>query len=251
VLIAGIVAAVAIVVGPSLPTGAARRWTAGLVVTGAAIAAFAGPFGYSVATASTTHAGALPAAGPSGTVRFRIAAGGPRAINGGFNGPGGNGGAQLPGGQTGQFPVFPGPGGINTAGRGNRNGGFGGFGGAPGGIGGLLNGSKPDPELVAALQQDADQYRWVAATIGANNASGYQLGSGDAVMAIGGFNGTDPTPTLAQFQQYVEDGEIHYFIPGGTGGSSSSSSEIGTWVEDNFTPVTIGGVTLYDLTAPA
>jgi hypothetical protein len=70
-------------------------------------------------------------------------------------------------------------------------------------------------------------------------------------MAIGGFNGTDPTPTLAQFQQYVENGEIHYFIPGGTGGSSSSSSEIGTWVEDNFTSVTIGGVTLYDLTAPA
>ena len=34
-------------------------------------------------------------------------------------------------------------------------------------------------------------------------------------MAIGGFNGTDPTPTLAQFEQYVRAGEIHYFIAGG------------------------------------
>ena len=34
-------------------------------------------------------------------------------------------------------------------------------------------------------------------------------------MAIGGFNGSDPSPTLAQFQEYVADGEIHYFIGGG------------------------------------
>ena len=33
-------------------------------------------------------------------------------------------------------------------------------------------------------------------------------------MAIGGFNGSDPSPTLAQFKQYVADGEIHYFIAG-------------------------------------
>ena len=48
-------------------------------------------------------------------------------------------------------------------------------------------------------------------------------------MAIGGFNGTDPSPTLAQFQQYVAEGKIHYFIGGGgfggggpTGGSASA-----------------------------
>ena len=55
-------------------------------------------------------------------------------------------------------------------------------------------------------------FRWTAAAIGANNAAGYQLASGQAIMAIGGFNGTDPTPTLAQFEQYVRTGEIHYFI---------------------------------------
>ena len=37
-------------------------------------------------------------------------------------------------------------------------------------------------------------------------------------MAIGGFNGTDPSPTLAQFAQYVKEGKIHYYIVGGIGG---------------------------------
>ena len=55
-----------------------------------------------------------------------------------------------------------------------------------------------------------------AAAVGANNAAGYQLASQQPVMAIGGFNGSDPSPTLAQFQQYVADGQVHWFIDGGT-----------------------------------
>jgi hypothetical protein len=95
----------------------------------------------------------------------------------------------------------------------------------------------------------------VAATTGSNSASGYQLGSGEPVMAIGGFNGTDPTPTLARFQEYVAAGRIHYYISGGgfgPGGSSTSdSSAIATWVKANYTARTVDGVTVYDLTAPA
>ena len=36
-------------------------------------------------------------------------------------------------------------------------------------------------------------------------------------MAIGGFNGSDPSPTLAQFKAYVAQGKIHYFIASGGG----------------------------------
>ena len=63
-------------------------------------------------------------------------------------------------------------------------------------------------------------------------------------------NGTDPTPTLAQFRDYVAAGKIHYFLAGGRGGfgSSSSSSAITTWVESHFTARTVGGITVYDLT---
>jgi hypothetical protein len=76
-------------------------------------------------------------------------------------------------------------------------------------------------------------------------------------MALGGFNGSDPSPTLAQFQQYVAEGKIHWFIGGGGGGGgfggqmggSRSSSQIAQWVQENFAGQTVDGVTLYDLTA--
>lgn len=122
-------------------------------------------------------------------------------------------------------------------------------------MGGLLDASTPSTEVVAALSAGADSYTWVAAAIGSQNAAGLQLGTELPVMAIGGFNGSDPSPTLAEFQQYVEDGRIHYFVAGGgmggggTGGSGSSS-EISSWVQDNFTEVTIDGSTFYDLTQP-
>ena len=38
------------------------------------------------------------------------------------------------------------------------------------------------------------EYTWAAAAVGSNEAAGYQLASGEPVMAIGGFNGTDPAP---------------------------------------------------------
>jgi hypothetical protein len=69
-------------------------------------------------------------------------------------------------------------------------------------------------------------------------------------MAIGGFNGSDPTPTLAQF---VDLAGVDY-IGGGGGlesGSGSSGGDIATWVSQHFAEVTIDGVTIYDLTAPS
>jgi hypothetical protein len=80
-------------------------------------------------------------------------------------------------------------------------------------------------------------------------------------MAIGGFNGSDPSPTLAEFRAYVESGQIHYFIAGGSGigggigggmgGGSGTASQITSWVEANFEATTVGGVTVYDLSGGA
>jgi 4-amino-4-deoxy-L-arabinose transferase-like glycosyltransferase len=104
------------------------------------------------------------------------------------------------------------------------------------------------------LKQDSSRYTWVAAAVGSNQASGYQLATSKPVMAIGGFNGTDPAPTLAQFERYVQEGKIHYFIAGGGGAggnaASSTSSQITSWVESHFSSRTVGGVTLFDLTKP-
>lgn len=217
------------------------------VIAGAALfAALLGPAAYSINTVATAHTGSIVTAGPS--------SGG--GMGGGMPGGGGTRGG-MPGGTTGQAPggatggttgQAPGgmPGGTTTRG-----------GAAAGGMGGLLNASTPSTAVVSALSADADQYTWVAAAIGSQNAAGLQLGTQLPVMAIGGFNGSDPSPTLAQFQQYVTNGQIHYFAAssGGFGGGSSTggsnvSSQITQWVEANYTSVTIGGSTFYDLTQP-
>ena len=102
------------------------------------------------------------------------------------------------------------------------------------------------------LQTNAAQYTWVGATIDANSAAGYQLATDAPIMAIGGFNGTDPAPSLAQFEQYVAQGRIHYFLGsgGGPSGGTGTSSQIAQWVAQHFTATTVDGVTVYDLTQP-
>lgn len=128
----------------------------------------------------------------------------------------------------------------------------GGFGGPPG----FLSVARPGPALTATLSADAAEYTWIAATVGSNSAAGYQLATGAPVMAVGGFNGTDPAPTLAQFQRYVADGRIHYFVGGSTmwfgrgqRTGSDDADRIAEWVQANFPAETVDGATLYDLTA--
>jgi len=122
-----------------------------------------------------------------------------------------------------------------------------------GGPGGLLDGSDPSAGLTALLTQDADSYTWVAAAVGSQQAAGYQLATEDPVMAIGGFNGSDPSPTLAEFQELVAAGEVHWFIAGsGFGpsmGGSGAGTEIASWVAATFEPQTVDGTTVYDLSS--
>jgi 4-amino-4-deoxy-L-arabinose transferase-like glycosyltransferase len=123
-------------------------------------------------------------------------------------------------------------------------------GGAP--TGGLLQGSTSTSAMTALLKADAGSYTWAAAAIGSDTAAGYQLASQEPVMAVGGFNGSDPSPTLAQFERYVADGRIHYFIAGGGGfgggtSTTSAGSSITSWVTSTFTARTVDGVTVYDL----
>lgn len=109
-------------------------------------------------------------------------------------------------------------------------------------------GESTDSALVQVLQATTE--RWAAAGSGSQGAANLQLSSGKAVMAIGGFTGSDPAPTLEEFKQYVADGQIHYFIAGGRGGGpGGGTNEIATWVAQNFTATTIGGQTVYDLTS--
>ncbi|MGW7407973.1 ArnT family glycosyltransferase [Streptomyces sp. NPDC054833] len=275
VLIGGLTAALGLVFAGRV----SRRLALGAAVLGL-VAALAGPTAYTLSTLREGHSGSIVTAGPAGASTMGGGRGGPGGGMGGGNGGFGGG---MPGqnqqgrqGQQGQQNGngFPGGGmpGQNQQGQqgqqGQQNGngttqgqqgqGFPGGGqpgeGGGGGVGGLLNGASVSSEAKKLLETDAGKYTWVAASIGSQNAASYQLATGEPVMAIGGFNGTDPSPTPAQFKMYVADGKIHYFISGGgmgggMGGSSSgTSSQITSWVQSNFKKVTVGSATFYDLT---
>lgn len=242
---------------------ATRLMTA--VVATTLVVSLTGPVAYAVTTVNQPATGSIVTAGP--------------AVSAGRgNGPGGlPGGRGLPGGQAGQaggpqgmpqggtppqdgqsqggFPQGGTPqGGTGMAGQQpGGQGGTGGMGGM-GGAGGLLDASEPSAELVALVSADSSSYTWVAAAVGSQRAAGVQLATELPVMAVGGFNGTDPSPTLAEFQQLVADGEIHYFLGGGqfggASGGSDSAGQIDAWVTETFASQTIDGQTIYDLTSP-
>ncbi len=72
------------------------------------------------------------------------------------------------------------------------------------------------------------------------SVSDLELKTGTSLMAIGGFTGGDPSPTLTQFQQYVADGQVRYFLAdSGRGGPfghrEGASADITAWVEKTFT----------------
>ncbi len=287
VLAAGVACGVAVVASPWLArlarTNRRRRgWLAlALVPAGLAmVAGLAGPAAYTLDTINTAHTGAIPSAGPQtdafgGPGGFAGRPGGfagrgfPGGKAGRFGGSGGFTGHGFPGGQPGQFGGaggvpgasgnggFPSPGG----GTGRAAGGFGGFGGAGRhggagsrvGFGGGLGGStQVSSALVKLLEQDASGYKWMAATEGSEEAAPLELATGDAVMAIGGFNGTDPWPTLAVFKELVASGEVHYYVgqDSESFGGGQGSSAIATWVASHFAKQTVGGQTVYDLTKP-
>ena len=252
VLLAGVLGAVTVLAGRWL---ASWRRLVLLPLGLAMVAGLAGPAAYALDTVNTAHTGAIPSAGPA-TAGF--GGGGPRGFGGARPGgtrPGGSAGNGVPG-QTGGQRV---PGQAGGAGRRCRGAGGGtrvagprAAGGARGPGGGLGGNTQVSSALVKLLEQDASSYKWVAATEGSEEAAPLELATGDAVMAIGGFNGTDPWPTLAVFKELVAKHEIHYYVGQGSEsfGGGRGSSAIASWVAAHFKKETVGGQTVYDLTQP-
>ncbi|WP_067823396.1 ArnT family glycosyltransferase [Actinomadura kijaniata] len=233
VLIGGVGAAAVLVSVHYLRLPGRAAAVSAVVAAGVALAA---PTAYAVDTVRTPHTGAIVTAGPrtsSGPGRF----GGPR-----------DGTAARADGRPPAGRFAPPPGGDGM--RDSR--GFRGQGGR--GPGGLLNATTPGAEVTKALKENAGAYTWIAATVGSNNAAGYQLATGLPVMAVGGFNGTDPAPTLERFKELVRAGRVHYFIAGGDNAArratsgSDAAQKISEWVAATFPTRTVGGVTLHDLT---
>jgi 4-amino-4-deoxy-L-arabinose transferase-like glycosyltransferase len=219
VLVAGVLAALLIVV----PTVLARR--AGVVATLVLglVATLGGASAYAIDTVVTPHAGTEASAGP--TVRdaraSRFTAGPGRTTRAG---------------QAGQA--------ARAAGA-NR--------GGPGGGGGF---GAADPQVTALLRGAGTQ--WSAATPTTMAAAGLELASDTSVMGLGGFSGSDPTPTLAQFQADVSGHLVRFYVApaaggqrgfGGGGGRGAALAPIQAWVQAHWTGTRVGADTVYDLSA--
>ncbi|MET3811497.1 glycosyltransferase family 39 protein [Arthrobacter sp. UYEF3] len=141
-------------------------------------------------------------------------------------------------------------GGFGAAGRADGDRSFGGISGAPErAAGGAPGGETASPELAALLKSSGA--RWSAIVSGATQAASLELATGTSVIALGGWNGGDPYPTLDQFKAMVGSGEIGYFISGGRmgglGGGRGGNSEVAAWVAANYRAQTVGTATVYKL----
>jgi hypothetical protein len=195
------------------------------------VAIMAGPTAYSLSTVGQAYSGGDPAAGPTSA---RVTAFG----DSGFGGFG-----------SGRFtppdnaPAFSGDGAPSGA-RG------------AGGGGGL---NQVNNALITYLDSHQGKATWLVAVDGANQAAAIELATGKPVMAMGGFIGSDPAPTLAQLEALVKSGQLRYVLitgPGGAGGSNSSATSITSWVTQHGTAVNYGSGssasgTLYDLAGAA
>jgi hypothetical protein len=152
--------------------------------------------------------------------------------NGGF--PGG----RQAGGETGTPPNGTG----TTGGTGGATVQRGGFGG--GGMGGMGGGA--DSELVAYLKKHRDGAKWLLAVSSSQSAAQLIVSTGQPVISMWGWSGTDKAMTLAKLKELVKKGELHYIQLGGgmgggggmgQGGSDSVSSEVTAWVQKHATVV--------------
>jgi hypothetical protein len=110
----------------------------------------------------------------------------------------------------------------------------------PGGPGGSLDAATLD--YLVANQGSAT---WIVAVSGATTAGQIELSTGRAVMAMGGFTGSDNAPTLGQLKSLIASGALRFVVVGGGGpgggGPGAGSSDATSWVSSACTAVTIDG----------
>ena len=165
-----------------------------------------------------------------------------KAWFGGFPRDGSPGGGTPPGGQGGQVPEGMQGG---QASDGTQSGqasdstqsgqASGGMQGDPGG-GGMGGGASG--ELIAYLKKHQDGAEWLLAVSSSQGAAQLIVSSGEPVISMWGWSGSDKAMTLTKLKELVKKGELHYVqLGGGMGGGSTVRSEVTAWVQKHGTAV--------------
>jgi 4-amino-4-deoxy-L-arabinose transferase-like glycosyltransferase len=217
--------ALVVLVATSLPRLATRPAIKRVALAAAGVGVVAtllAPAAYALDTTGAAYGGGDPHPGP-GTATGFGGAGGLGGL-GPIGGVGGNAGAGASGRIAGGLP----------------------------GDGGGLGGSSSDSALLSYLVANRGSASWIVAANSAQEAGSIELATGLPVMAMGGFTGSDPAPTLDQLKSYVASGKLRFVLAsggiggGGFGGGTDSSSRT-AWVTSTCKVVNYGGsASLYD-----
>ena len=177
----------------------------------------------------------------------------PIAGNGSSGFGGGFGGGRGPGGPRNGFT--PPAGFTPRAGFTPPTGGFRGNGQFPGAMGGGNSpfGQQDNSKTISYLKAHRAGAKFLLATFGAQSAASFITATGENILPIGGFDGSDPTPTLKAFIAMVNSGQVKYVsagenrMDGGMNNSpaTSTSSAISTWVKANCAVDSHSPVSLY------
>ncbi|MFF6806859.1 glycosyltransferase family 39 protein [Streptomyces sp. NPDC012616] len=106
--------------------------------------------------------------------------------------------------------------------------------GSGGGTGGETQVSSA---MITYLKKNQDGATWLVAVATDQTASSIILESGEPVISMGGWSGSDDAMTLAKLKSLVKTGKLHYIVISDSG-RGSATSEISTWVKANGTAVT-------------
>ena len=227
-----------------------RRLPVALLVTALGVALLlVGPTMWVGVSLANGAGGGLPTAGPTATLAQRGGLGG--AVTNG-NGPQGFGGFPR-GFRSGNPPAFSGPGADgNFGGPGVNNG----SGASSATVGGQT--LQVNQQLLAYLEAHRGSSSYLVATSSSQTAAPYIIVSGQPVMALGGFNGSDQILSLSQLQALVRAGTVRYFLLDGGfggpgGGAGGGNAQLTQWVQSSCAQVpasdyggaSTGGGTLY------
>ncbi|MCY9082697.1 glycosyltransferase family 39 protein [Bacillus inaquosorum] len=96
--------------------------------------------------------------------------------------------------------------------------------------GGNMFSSEVDTGLLSYLRKHNTGEEYLFATLTTVTAAPYIIHENESVMAMGGFNGTDPILTVSKLKKLVKEGKVKYFL---LSGNNSGNSELVSWIKKN------------------
>ncbi|MFH0174124.1 ArnT family glycosyltransferase [Streptomyces cacaoi] len=252
------VAGAASVIGLLVGRFTKRQRLMGVAALAAVVALLAGPAAYSASAASSSTNGTNPTAGPSTGGMGGMGGGGGQRPSGADGGPGTNsdeapsgsgdgqemgqppsnsGGSTEDGGSTESGTTESGTAESGSTESGTTESGTTESGTADGRTGGGMGGgTQVSSAMITYLKKNQDGATWLVAVATDQTASSIILESGEPVISMGGWSGSDNAMTLAKLKSLVKAGKLHYIVVSDSG-QGSSNSEISTWVKANGTAV--------------